>query len=97
MSRLYCAFLAFFEDAKSNKILSLPTTTSLEDNNAMFEELHNVNDGFAKVVKWEFEVEDEWLPFYGPSSSIFQNENDLVYLGYMASWMENREVMPKLL
>jgi hypothetical protein len=60
MSRLYCAFLAFFEDAKSNKILSLPNTTSLEDNNAMFEELHNVNDGFAKVVKWEFEVEDEF-------------------------------------
>jgi hypothetical protein len=39
-------------------------------------------------VKWEFEVEEGWLPYRTLTSNIFGGEKEFVNLGKMAKWME---------
>jgi hypothetical protein len=49
-----------FDKANSGKIVLLAPITCWGDGSAMFERLHHKNDGQAKIMKWEFEVEEGW-------------------------------------
>jgi hypothetical protein len=40
----------------------------------MFERLHHKNDGSAKFVHWEFEIEEGWFPFRTLSSHLVEVE-----------------------
>jgi hypothetical protein len=50
----------------------------------MFERLHHKNDNHAKIVKWEFEVEEDWLPYRSLSSHLIASEKEFVHPGEMA-------------
>jgi hypothetical protein len=76
--------LAFFDKANGGKIVLLVPITYWGDGSAMFERLHYKNDGQAKIVKWEFEVEEDWLPYKSLSSHLIASEKEFVYPGEMA-------------
>ena len=67
-------FLVFFEDAKCGEILTLLNITCWGDNNKMFELLHHLSSCSTKVVKWEFEVKEGWLP--SPEGNPLQNDTN---------------------
>jgi hypothetical protein len=47
----------------------------------MFEHLHYKTDISIKPVKWEFEVEERWLPYKILSFNIFLAEKKFFFLG----------------
>jgi hypothetical protein len=55
----------------------------------MFKRLLHKNDGQAKIVKWEFEVQEGWLPYRSLSSHLIASEKEFVHPGEMAKWMES--------
>jgi hypothetical protein len=55
----------------------------------MFEWLLHKNDGQAKIVNWEFEVEEGWLPYISLSSHLIASEKEFVHPGERAKWMES--------
>jgi hypothetical protein len=80
--------LAYFDKAKGSKIVPRPSITCWDDGSAMFERVHYKNDGEAKIVKWEFKVEEGWLPYRSLSSHLIASEKEFVHLGQMVKWME---------
>jgi hypothetical protein len=58
-----------------------------DDGSAMFERLHHKNNRATKIVKWEFEVEEGWLPYRSLSSHLVATEKEFVHHGQMAKWM----------
>jgi hypothetical protein len=56
-------FLAFFDKAKGGKIVPSPPIMCWRNGSAMFDRLHHKHDGSAKFMKWEFEIEEGWLPY----------------------------------
>jgi hypothetical protein len=50
--------LVFFDKVNGGKIVPPTPITCWGDGSTMFEWLHHKNDGQAKIVKWEFEVEE---------------------------------------
>jgi hypothetical protein len=81
--------LAFFDKANGRKIVLRPPITCWGDGSAMFERLLHKNDGQAKIVKWEFEIEEGWLPYRSLSSHLIASEKEFVHPGEMAKWMES--------
>jgi hypothetical protein len=79
--------IAFSNKTKNGKIVPLPPITCWDNGSAIFERLQNKNDRTVKTMKWEFEVEESWLPHKTLISNIFGVEKDFVYLGEMAKWM----------
>jgi hypothetical protein len=71
--------LAFFGKANGSKIVPLASITCWGDRSAMFEWLHHKNDGQAKIVKWEFEVEEGWLSYRSLSSHLIASEKEFVH------------------
>ena len=53
--------LCLFDKANGSKIVPPTPITCWGDGTAMFERLYHKNDGQAKIVKWEFKVEEGWL------------------------------------
>jgi hypothetical protein len=76
--------LAFFDKAKGGKIIPPPPITCWGDESAMFECLYQKNSGFAKFVKWEFEIEEGWFSYRTLSSHLVEVEKQFVYLRTMA-------------
>jgi hypothetical protein len=76
--------LAFFNKANGSKIVLPVPITCWDDGSVMFERLHYKNDGQAKIVKWEFEVEEGWLPYKSLLSHLIANEKEFVHPGEMA-------------
>jgi hypothetical protein len=76
--------LAFFDKANSGKIVPPVPITGWGDGSTMFEQLHHKNDGQAKIVKWEFEVEEGWLPYRSLSSHLIASKKEFVHPGEMA-------------
>jgi hypothetical protein len=81
--------LAFFDKANGSKIIPPAPITFWGDGSAMFERLLHKNDGQAKIVKWEFEVEEGWLPYKSLSSHLIVSEKEFVHPREMAKWMES--------
>jgi hypothetical protein len=81
--------LAFFDKVNGSKIVPPAPITCWGDGSAMFERLHHKNDGQAKIVKWEFEVKEGWLPYRSLSSHLITSEKEFVHPGEMAKWMES--------
>jgi hypothetical protein len=81
--------LAFFDKANGSKIVPPSPITCWGDGSAMFERLLHKNDGQAKIVKWEFEVEEGWLPYRSLSSHLIASEKEFVHPGEMTKWMES--------
>jgi hypothetical protein len=81
--------LAIFDKENSGKIVPLAPITCWGDGSAMFEWLHHKNDGQAKIVKWEFEVKEGWLPCRSISSHLIASKKEFVHPGEMAKWMES--------
>jgi hypothetical protein len=81
--------LAFFDKVNGSKIIPPAPITYWGDGSAMFERLLHKNDGKAKIVKWEFEVEEGWLPYRSLSSHLIASKKEFVYPGEMAKWMES--------
>jgi hypothetical protein len=81
--------LAFFDKMNGGKIVPPTPTTCWGDRSAMFEQLHHKNNGQAKIVKWEFEVKEGWLPYRSLSSHLIASEKEFVHPGEMAKWMES--------
>jgi hypothetical protein len=81
--------LAFFDKANNSKIVPPPPITCWGDGSTMFERLLHKNDGQAKIVKWEFEVEEGWLPYISLLSHLIVSEKEFVHPGEMAKWMES--------
>jgi hypothetical protein len=81
--------LAFFDKANGGKIVLPTPITYWGDGSAMLEQLHHKNDGQAKIVKWEFEVEEGWLPYRSLSSHLIASEKEFVHPREMAKWMES--------
>ena len=81
-------FLAFFGKAESVKVFPPVSITYQSDISKMFEWLYHVSDEFERVVKWEFEVEEGWLPYQSFNSSIFHSVVEFLFSKWMASWME---------
>jgi hypothetical protein len=50
------------EKVNGSKIIPLAPIICWGNGSAMFERLLHKNDGQAKIVKWEFEIEEGWLP-----------------------------------
>lgn len=82
------SFLFFFNKAKGGKIIPPPSITCQNDNSAMFKYLQHMCDGFAKLMKQEFEVEEGCLPYKCLNSIIFRPHKEFVYLRQMAKWMK---------
>jgi hypothetical protein len=80
--------LSFFDKAKGRKIVPPPSITCWGDGSAMFEHLHHKNDKSAKFVQWEFKIEEGWFPYRILSFHLVEVENQFVYPGTMAKWME---------
>ena len=66
--------LAFFDKANGRKLVPLTLITCWGDGSAMFERLFHKNDGHAKTVKWEFEVQEGWLSYRSLSSHLIASE-----------------------
>jgi hypothetical protein len=81
--------LAFFNKVNGGKLVPPMPIICWSDGDAMFERLHHKNDGQAKIVKWEFEVEEDWLSYRSLSSHLITSEKEFVHLGKMAKWMES--------
>jgi hypothetical protein len=81
--------LAFFDKANGSKIVPPTPITCWGDGSAMFEWLLHKNNDHAKIVKWEFEVEEGWLPYRSLSFHLIISEKEFVYPGEMAKWMES--------
>jgi hypothetical protein len=81
--------LAFFDKANGSKIIPPMPITCWGDGSAIFERLLHKNDNQAKIVKWEFEVEEGWLPYRSLSSHLIASEKEFVHPGEMAKWMES--------
>jgi hypothetical protein len=77
-------FLAFFDKANGSKIVPPASITCWGDGSAMFERLHHKKNGQAKIVKWEFEVEEDWLPYRSLSFHLIASEKEFVHPGEMA-------------
>jgi len=80
--------LALFEKARGDKFVPPAPITCWGDGSAMFERLFQQNNGNANIVKWEFEVQEGWLPYRRLSSHLIASEKKFVYQGAMAKWME---------
>jgi hypothetical protein len=81
--------LAFFDKANGSKIIPPAPITCWGDGSAMFEWLLHKNDGQAKIVKWEFEVQEGWLPYRSLSFHLIASEKEFVHPGEMAKWMQS--------
>jgi hypothetical protein len=81
--------LAFFDKANGSKIVPPAPITCWGDGSAMFERLLHKNDGQAKIVKWEFKVEEGWLPYKSLLSHLIASEKEFVHPREMAKWMES--------
>jgi hypothetical protein len=81
--------LAFFDKANGSKIVPPTPITCWGDGSVMFERLLHKNDGHATIVKWEFEVEEGWLPYRSLLSHLIASEKEFVHPGEMAKWMES--------
>jgi hypothetical protein len=77
-------FLAFFDKVNGGKVVPPAPITCWGDGSAMFERLHYKNNGQAVIVKWEFDVEEGWLPYRSLSSHLIASEKDFVHPGEMA-------------
>jgi hypothetical protein len=88
-SWLNCCFLSFFDKVNGGKIVLPMPITCWGDGSTMFERLHHKDDSQAKIVKWEFEVEEGWLPYRSLSSHLIASEKEFVHPGEMAKWMES--------
>ena len=82
-----CSF-AFFDKANGDKIAPPMPITCWSNGSAMFEQLQYKNDSEIKIVKWEFEVKDGWLPYKSHSSYLIASEKEFVHIIEMAKWME---------
>jgi hypothetical protein len=82
-------FLAFFDKVNGSKIVPPAPITCRDDGGTMFEQLLHKNDGQAKIVKWEFEVEEGWLLYRSLLSYLIASEKEFVHPGEMAKWMES--------
>jgi hypothetical protein len=71
--------LAFFDKANGSKIVPPAPITCWGDRSAMFERLLHKNDGQAKIVKWEFKVVEDWLPYRSLSSHLIASEKEFVH------------------
>jgi hypothetical protein len=80
--------LAFFDKVNGGKIVPPPPITCWGGGSAMFERLQHKNDGEAKIVKWEFEVEEGWFPYKSLSSHLIASNKVFVHPEEMARWME---------
>jgi hypothetical protein len=76
--------LAFFDKANGSKIVPPAPITCWADGSAMLERLLHKNDDQAKIVKWEFEVEEGWLPYRSLLSHLIASEKEFVHPGKMA-------------
>jgi hypothetical protein len=81
--------LAFFDKANGGKIVPPVPITCWGDGSAMFEGLYHKNNGQAKIVKWEFEVEEGWLPYKSLSSHLIASEKEFVHPREMAKCLES--------
>src|SRR5450759_4737966 len=81
--------VALFDKANDRKLVPPGPITCWGDGSAMFERLFHKNPGHAKPVKWEFEVQEGWLPYRSLSSHLIRSEKQFVYPGQMAKWMES--------
>jgi hypothetical protein len=81
--------IAFFDKANGSKIVPPAPITCWGDGSAMFERLLHKNDGQAKIIKWEFEVEEGWLLYKSLLSHLIASEKEFVHPGEMAKWMES--------
>ena len=76
--------LAFFDKENGSKIVLPVPITCWGDGSVMFKQLFHKNDSQAKIVKWEFEVEEGWLPYRSLSFHLITNGKEFVHLGEMA-------------
>ena len=81
--------LAFFDKGHGRKLVPPAPITCWGDGSAMFERLFHKNDGQAKTMKWEFEIQEGWLPYRSLSSHLIASEKQFVFPKKMATWMES--------
>jgi hypothetical protein len=72
------------EGSENSKIIPPAPIICWSDGSTMFERLLHKNDDQAKIVKWEFEVEEGWLPYRSLLSHLIASEKEFVHPGEMA-------------